>query len=477
MIETLVTSAATSATKSLIAKTVGETWEFLLNKYKLRDIEDFKKKYIAHCEKILHVKTLASQDQAVFIDDIYVPLQLEGVNTISIEVMGKTTLDFVNRAILIKGLAGQGKSTILRKLLANDAKIVGRLPIFYELKNYQGGTIESAIAKNLEQSGIALSTEHVKIVLDDSNVKLYLDAFDETPPEFRSELLEEIGRLINRYNCHLICTTRPDTELNSLVHADIYRVAPLSSEQVEAIIYKTSADPDKAFELCEALRRSPLHQGPESILRSPILVVLFCISYNLGEEIPTTLSQFYANIFDTVFYRHDNLKGKVNRIRHWNDNRRIYRALFDYFCFISQRSGVNSFTREKFTDFIADSLAYMSEDKYLADKVADELISITNLVIQDGFNEYRFVHKSIQEFFSSSLICSLSTDKKVGFYKLCRTDVAFNSVFSNTLFFLEEIDYYAYCEYYLIPAVSNLLNLSKKPLEEDFLPDTELGKL
>jgi hypothetical protein len=473
-IDPIVTSVATSAAKDVIHKALGKTYEFILNKYKLNSIGKFKDNYLRYCEKLLEVKTIASHDRSVFIDEIYVPLNLKGVNTLSVEVNDHTNLEYDGRAVLIKGMAGMGKSTILRKLLSNNAKSRDRLPIFYELKHYKGGSIEDALAKNLSNVGVAISSEQIEVILNDSNVKLYLDAFDETAPQYRDSLLDEINKVISRYNCHLICTTRPDTELDSVVRIETFNVDSLSQEQIVGIIHRTSADTDKAKSLCDALERSPLHKGPESILKSPILVVLFCISYNLGEEIPNTLSQFYDNIFDTIFYRHDNLKGKVNRQRQWNDNRRIYKSLFEYLCFISQRSGESNFSNDRLIKFVEDSLSYMNQDKSLAEKVARELTSITNLIIEDGFNEYRFIHKSIQEFFSSSTIRTLPSNTKYAFYTRCMNDLKFHSLFSNTLFFLEELDYYDYSEHYLIPSVSDLLELNCQKLEENFSPSSSL---
>jgi len=318
----LTSSVIKIGAEEIIKKVIGETYDFFLSKYKLAHLQESKNKYIEYCGKILYVKTLASQDKAVFIDNIYVPLTLRGINLSSVTVTDATTLDLPYSAILIKGLAGQGKSTILRKLLANNLRMKKQFAIFYELKNYKGGDIEDSFVISLRTSGIDIERMSMEKILTDSNAKLYLDAFDETNPIHRNDLLDQIQKLYNKYKCNIICTSRPDTELDSLSDICTYNVDTLNTSQIFAIIHRTSTDEEKASELCEALKRSPLHNESESILKSPILVVLFCISYNLGEEIPNTLSQFYGNIFDTIFYRHDNLKGKVNRMRHWNDNRR-----------------------------------------------------------------------------------------------------------------------------------------------------------
>lgn len=448
-------------------KTIASAFELLVKKYELLDILKFKENYLEYCEKNLEIKTLVSQDKYFHVDEIYIPIDIMQSGTQSrLQISNLTALDN-DRAILIKGLAGQGKSTLLRKLLSNNAKRFNRLPVFYELKNYNGGTLELAISKSLNHFGIKISEYALRKLVSDSNVKIYLDAFDEVKPQFRNELIDEIKRFINSFNCHVICTTRPDTEIDSLSEFRTFSVCELTEEQIFGIIKKTASDQEKCNELCGALNRSPLHTKTDSILKSPILVVLFCISYNLGEEIPNTLSQFYSNIFDTVFHRHDNIKGKVYRERHWNDNRRIYRELFDCLCFVSLREGLNGFSYEKLVYFVSISLKYINEEHSIAEKAVKELSSITNLIIEDGFNEYRFVHKSIQEFFAASFITSLQHDKKISFYKRCFDDYSFYTTFHNTLFFLEELDYYNYHEYGFIPAISNLLSLSSKHIEND----------
>jgi len=443
-------------------KTINSVFVFLAKKYQLFDILKFKNSYLEYCEKVLQIKTLVAPDRIYHIDYLYVPVDImQSGSQLRISVSDSTALDN-DKALLIKGLAGQGKSTLLRKLLSNNAKRFHRLPIFYELKNYTGGSIEHAITQSLNNSGVQIKEYALSKLLLDSNVKVYLDAFDETRPEYRNQLLDQIRRLVNSFNCHVICTSRPDTEIDSLSEFQTYYVGELTENQIFGIIHKTASDSDKSRELCEALKASPLHSRQDSILKSPILVVLFCISYNLGEQIPSTLSQFYSNIFDTVFHRHDNIKGKVYRERHWNDNRRIYRDLFNFVCFISLQSGVSSFSKAKFIDFLSLALKYVDKDDDFSDKIAMEISSITNLIIEDGFNEYRYVHKSIQEFFAASFVLSLEHNKKIGFYKKCFDNHSFQSAFHNVLFFLEELDYYDYYEYGFIPAVKEMFLLGEQ---------------
>ncbi|MDK4200818.1 NACHT domain-containing protein [Pseudomonas sp. HR1] len=455
------------------SKIVSDVFDSLVLKYKLSSFSDFKENYLKSCSGNLLVKTIASPDSYVHVDEIYVPLDLSGHSRIEVE--SGTTLDNSSRASLIVGLAGQGKSTILRKLLSNNISKISRLPFFYELKHYAGGEIEIAISKNLSAQGVEFSPGGLKKILNDSNVRLFLDAFDECPSDHKAALFHEIDKLVRKYNCNIICTTRPDTELDALVGVDIYRVEFLKPRQIRAIIHKTCSDLSKAEELCGALERSHFHKESDSILRSPILVVLFCVSYNLGISIPESLSQFYKNIFDTVFLKHDNLKGKVSRVRHWNDDRSIYRNVFDYFCFISQRKSLASFSFSELAGLMAESLSYFSRESAVADVIASELIGITNLIIKDGYDEYKFIHKSIQEFYCASFLATgLATDKKKEFYRKCAEEIGFYNIFSNTLLFMREIDSFDYLAFFVASAVSKMLGLEMHSIDDNYIVDRQL---
>lgn len=465
---------SSGAPKKIIESTIlSDVFDSLITKYRLSSFSKFKDNYLKLCSGNLLIKTIASPDSSVHVDEIYVPLELSGHSRVEVE--NGTTLDNSSRASLIVGYAGQGKSTILRKLLANNIVRISRLPFFYELKKYTGGEIENAISKDLDAQGIKFTTGGLKEIFNDSNVKLFLDAFDECPVEHKAELYAEIDKLVRKYNCNIICTTRPDTELDALVGVDIYKVEFLRERQIKAIISKTCGDIAKSLELCNALERSEFHRDSDSVLRSPILVVLFCTSYNLGISIPDSLSQFYKNIFDTVFLKHDNIKGGVSRSRYWNDDRSIYRNVFDYFCFISQRSSISNFSFSELSALISDTLKYLNRESSASDLISKELVQITNLIIRDGYDDYKFIHKSIQEFFCASfLVSGLDTDKKSDFYIKCAEELGFYSIFSNTLLFMREIDSFDYLSSYMVPAVNKLLNLDMKLILDDFVVDTAL---
>lgn len=479
LIDTAVGTTVEAMTASAVRLAIQKSWTALQNRCSVGHSSVDILKYSESCYRQLHIKTLASaiHNTSVHVDDLYVPLTLNGVTDISIIVADRTLIEHGDRLVIIRGFAGRGKSTILRKLLSNHLKHQpSTFPIFYELKYYKGGDIESALSAALNIGGAALHKKNIESLLQDSSTKLFLDAFDEVSPKLHSELVEQIEKLRNKYNCKVICTTRPDTEFDTVTDVTTYSVAELNDPEIKAIIRKTTDDEQKSSQLCAALDTSKLHSSSESILKSPILVVLFCVSYNMGQDIPDSLGEFYDNIFDAVFSRHDNLKGQVNRERIRNDNRGLYRLIFDTISFLTLQDNVQTFTEQELITAVRNALDYHGEKADDSDRISFELRSITNLIIQDGYNSFRYVHKSIQEFFASSFVKSLKQSKRVDFYIKCVRDNNFFTRFGNTLFFLEEIDYYNYVEYYLIPATQKMLGIESE-ISDAYRPSDSVVRL
>ena len=118
---------ASSVARPLIESCLNKIGKELSDRNKLINLYVISDKYVESNLRLVHVKTLSSHDisQATYINDIYVPLILNGVNSSSLTITSTSTLELNNRAILIKGFAGMGKSTILRKLLINNMFVYG----------------------------------------------------------------------------------------------------------------------------------------------------------------------------------------------------------------------------------------------------------------------------------------------------------------------------------------------------------------
>ena len=79
-------------------------------------------------------------------------------------------------------------------------------------------------------------------------------------------------------------------------------------------------------------------------------------------------------------------------------------------------------------------MEYVDENKLFAETMIKELVSITNLIIEDGFNEYRYAHKSIQEFYAASFIKNLPHEKKE-LFMLGQVKISISIFYLKTFYF------------------------------------------
>ena len=458
-VEAILAAAAKPIAKEVVRKSFDGAWELISQGRSWMKFREFKTNYLDYCERILKTKTLASREKALHIEDFYVPLNIISLSSLNIYTVNSDFSFKFQSPVLIKGVAGQGKSTLLKKMLVNNAVRQGKVSIYYELKNYDGGDLESAILKTLNVHGANLGLDELDVILSYSKTKLFLDAFDEVRPEFRSELLLELRRVINSYYCQTICSTRPDTEIETLSELEVFEVSVLTREQTFGIIINSTDELARANELCKAIQAGSLLSDQESVLESPILVVLLCILYSLGDGIPETLSQLYANVFDLLFSRHDYVKGGVKRPTYWNNNAKKYRDVFSCFCFASIRDGEPEFSREKLVELFSVSINHIGENSSASELVMDQIFSITNLLIEDGFNNYKFVHKSIQEYYAATFVLTMELERKQGFYNKCFSDGSLHSSFSQVLYYLRDLDYFDYYRYGFNPAIHRMCNI------------------
>ena len=335
-INTALKAAIANKATGLINKKLGELWErYMTPIFEEMDFsgdrEKVKLQYLQYCESLSKFKPLLTTS-IVDIDDIYVPLTLKeiGGSSIKFQIDDQAFKQFDKSHNLISGVAGMGKSTALKKILLNTLSEGRFFPIFDELKHYDGGDIYANLARHWERLGITFTNKQIQSMLLSNGTVLFLDAFDEANPKFQEELAEQIQKISISTKCRLICTTRPSTAIFNNNYMREFEIERPSFAQAKEIIRKNSQDEEKAQGLISKLASSTLFKkSNENVMVSPILIILYCASYNLGSDIPDTLHKFYEEIFEVVFLKHDNFKMKVEREYVFNDNKGIYRDLFD----------------------------------------------------------------------------------------------------------------------------------------------------
>lgn len=162
-----------------------------------------------------------------------------------------------------------------------------------------------------------------------------------------------------------------------------------------------------------------------------------------------------------MLYRHDRMKIGFERERKAGLTDYQMQRLFDSLSFLSLNDNNTRFSTYLFQKYLENSAKLERLPENIEDLLIDDITTITALIVRDGFDEFSFTHKSIQEYFASVFISRLSEPRKIGFYNLVINDFNEFRKWQNTLSFLETIDERNYTKYFLIPYKKNALCLNE----------------
>ncbi|MBH0070815.1 NACHT domain-containing protein [Pseudoalteromonas sp. NZS127] len=438
---TVLTSAALKqAITHLTKKLIDKAWDIGENQGKniLGQLSEdypatiYTERYV---NRFLKMRTLHSAESDVYLNEIYSPLRIVKQGGSEEFIVGDTfTLNF-NRTVNIIGIAGQGKSTILRKLFLEEIYKAERFPFFIELRKIEESSILDYLKQQLEDISLSLIEGDVEILLQSRKVVLMLDGFDEVISSRRHRLLNEINQLKTRYNCSVIVTSRPGTEICTEIDIINFKVKTLNCNEIISIILKLEKNA-----VNEELKDLIIHNLQlQGTLVSPILVNLLYVCYPYLDIVPKNVIDFYDKLFITLFSRHDKIKN-FNRERSSQVSSIEAGNIFNAFCFDSLNKNVMEFTEESLYKFLNSALKLNGTSLELTEKVQNDLIDITCLIQKDGFDKYLFLHKSIQEFHAAKFIASLPHVHKEKFYLKLLEVIDEEDKFDNVLQFLKEID-------------------------------------
>jgi hypothetical protein len=282
-------------------------------------------------------------------------------------------------------------------------------------------------------------------------------------------VLVEIEDFVGEYeNSRLIITSRPGIGISSSPAFEVVRLSDLEGEEYISVINVTSADAEQSEELIKKIKTN--NGGIKGLLLTPLLVTLLVIQYKSFEELPEQLSDFYDSLFQTLLKRHDGTKPGYNRKRKCKMNDIQYRQVFEVFCLLAKNETYRKF---KHVDAYRIAVESLGDRKIKCDGEAflSDIVGVTCLLVRDG-EEYRFIHKSVQEYYSASCIKNKpDVIIKNAYERLFSGGVG---RFHQELVFLEEIDSYRYRKFGLLPFLYKTfgrgdIDFKTSPIGSDFL--------
>ena len=421
------------------------------------------------------VKTLLHRVNPVPLKDIYQPLfirkwERDGHRKIYSGSKRITTnhakeLFMQQQCITLIGDAGSGKSTIIRHLFLDCINASFRIPVKIELRylnEFEGSITEYIREKIFKLQKLATNDRIIERMLRSGDLIFFLDGYDELKSNIRERVTREIDDLVKVYNrnCYML-TTRPFTEVELMPMFHNMEVCELSMEEIPVFVRKqfTSSDNEVADKIIATIEQSE-DRVYNSFLGNPLLLSMFILSYQSYSSVPQKKSQFYNQVFDTLFSTHDSLS-KLGYVREKasglsKDQLTEVLKLFSFLSFFDERyifthlyfAGRLNFIKEKKADlqFENSQLLY------------DLQVSI-GILKAEGI-DLAFPHRSLQEYFASLYIASLKEENKVKIYnKLKERNIEWYYIDGRRNFFelLHELDPRGFIQHMVLPIGGRLL--------------------
>jgi hypothetical protein len=440
LITQLLSSGIGEATKVMVEKLLNSDWISTTRAAKklLSQMQSpaLQQAYLEkHAYAVLRMRTLHNQDYDILLDDIYYPLTIEDKSRDTEFIVNDGAQILSNSVVNIIGIAGQGKSTILRKLFLEEIRKHRRLPFFLELRRIENGDIFQYLQSQLDILGFETEDNAFEQLLASGKLIIFLDGFDEVKDHLRSSVIQAITEINIRFSCPVIVTSRPDTEICKESGINNLFVKQLTDEDKCGILKKL-ATAEEFNELSQLLRKN---SGLAETLVSPILITLLYACYPYWDELPRTVVDFYRNLFTTLYRKHDRLKA-------WTRERRCRLQLaeiqwcFSAMCLFAMEDEVYEFDDENLRNYAARAIDAAALDEHECEGFLHDIINVTCLIQPDGLNRYVFLHKSLQEYHAAYAVKILPEDYKEIFYNYFSDKLTQGIEYDNVLFFLCYID-------------------------------------
>lgn len=418
--------------------------------------------------QITHVKTLWNIDKAVSIYTFYYPSKVEFIGGVTKEILGLKDFGSTQNFV-IQGTGGQGKSIFMRYLCGQELQAKyssNRLPLFIELKRVQVGiSLDQLINEALDKYKLNPEKYVFDALAKSGRLVLLLDAFDEVCVSEVIKCIGDIENLADKYKDELqiIVTSRPDNDIQQSSRFRVCKLSPLSPQDHLPFLMTTCADDTQAQGLYSAIQNNKSDVG--SLLTTPLMITLLVMLYKSMQTIPSSIPRFYEELFDVMFYKHDDKKPGFKRTRYTNLDDTNIKIYFSAFCFYAGLKQRNVFTSEQFDECckLATKACGVEVDPKMFRK---EIVKTACLMVEEGFI-VSFIHKSVLEYFAASFVRKSNEDFARKFYSKCIDNSLSWKEWKAVVNFLSQIDEYRYSKYLIIPYIEGIeanegINFSKE---------------
>lgn len=368
--------------------------------------------------------------------------------------------------IVLSGSAGSGKSTIAKHIFLQSIKNAYKIPVLIELRHLNIGSnkLIDVITNKVLSTNAKPSADLLKRALNSGSFLFLFDGYDEIYSSKVHEIGADIESFIDSFPKNkFLVTSRPGSGIENASRFYPFKVRNLDITDIEKFLDVIIPQDERNRQIKELVAGIESENYTE-YLKNPLLLSMFVLAFESHPEIPNRRTSFYKNVFDTLYSRHDGItKSSFPRERRTNLQRDDFEKILSAFSYLSYFDGAYSFTEE----YLEEKLIRVREKALslkfgIEDLIYDFQTSI-GIMHKEGF-EYKFPHRSMQEYFASYFVSRLSSDKKSKAYgKLRKQLVESPYALSSNLFELcWELDEIPLTQNVILPILDSYVNRFKK---------------
>lgn len=414
----------------------------------------------------IYMNTIVFGNQQKTIDDLYMPLKVlkkdrilsKGENKcdILINSYNEEFLPKYQKIVLIDN-AGMGKSTIAKYLYLSAITENKGIPIFIELRklSYEEGIIDFIMN---EINGISESFDKDKVLklIEKGNFIFFFDGYDEINKANKMRITNSLQNFISKTgNNTFLITSRGENELASFGDFQSFYIKPLEKEEAYNLIKRYSDNNGKiSSALIAKIEEDKNFEIIKEFLENPLMVSLLCESFKCKPSIPHKKHAFYRQVYDALFENHDySKKPSYYREKKSGLNLEDFHKILRTIGFITLTKGI-SYSKENLIKIVSESKTKNTGIEFKEDDLVYDLIHNVPIFIKEGI-EYRWSHKSFQEYFAACYI-SFDSDKKNSILEKISNGKNIEKYY-NVLDFYYDIDYKNFERYIIYPKIKSFI--------------------
>lgn len=416
--EGLLMQAAKPLIDSLISKVIkpklekfAETCSLRYEELLIPRGEHFEEYLYRTYKKYSIINTLVFKNERRLLKDLYIPLTLkrekcqDGNNTqIKIDKYPNDLIKECDK-ILITDTAGMGKSTLTKLLFLEVIENGYGIPIYIEMRRLSK---DKLILHEIQEQINSLSKDfNPKLLLEliqTGGFVFFLDGYDEVSLDERSTVTTNVQDFISKASNNVFfLTSRPEQALASFGEFQVFSINSLAKKEAYELLRKYDKQGNTSKQLIDELKTGDYEMINE-FLKNPLLVSLLFAAFDYKHTIPLKKHIFYRQVYDAYFDSHDLSKGD-SYIHEKCSNLDIddFERVLRFVGFRSLQYQKIEFEKDVLLNIIREAKEYCPDLSFSSSSFFNDILTAVPLFCRDG-QYYKWVHKSLQEYFAAQFI-------------------------------------------------------------------------